>query len=109
MLLGGFKVKVKKLVRDKIPTIMRLAGLSPEVAIVSSEDRLFWLLKKIQEEISELTETPNVEECADVYEVLIAIAVELGHSKKAVLDTARMKKEEKGGFEEGVILSIPSK
>ena len=97
---------MQKLVRDRIPEFMELAGVSPEFSILPPADRLRWLLLKLSEESAELTATPNLDECADVYEVVMAIAAELGHSSDDVALAALNKRRERGGFARGIVISI---
>jgi len=97
---------MQKLVRDKIPEIMVASGISPVVTILQPDERLRWLLLKLSEETAELTCNPNLEECADVYEVLISIAAELGHTVNDVASAAQNKNDARGGFASGIILTI---
>ncbi|OGS78585.1 MAG: hypothetical protein A2Z94_06380 [Gallionellales bacterium GWA2_55_18] len=97
---------MEKLVRDKIPEIMAKGGLMPVTRILASQDRLQWLISKLGEETLELTATPNLEECADVFEVVLAIALELGYSSDELEVAALKKKVAKGGFAQGVVIRI---
>lgn len=97
---------MEKLVRDLIPDLMSKAGIVPTVRVLDSSQRLEWLMKKLEEEAAELTQTPNAEECADVIEVLASIAQELGYSLEQILSLAATKKAEKGGFSAGLVLTI---
>lgn len=97
---------MEKLVRDKIPEIMAKDGLMPVTRILASQDRLQWLISKLEEETLELTATPNLEECADVFEVVLAIALELGYSSDELEVAALKKKVEKGGFAQGVVIRV---
>ena len=64
----------KKLVRDKIPEIIMLnEGRSCKTRILNDEEYLLELNKKIQEELKEYLESGEVEELADLEEVLRAI------------------------------------
>lgn len=98
---------MQKLVRDRIPEIMAHAGTSPDITVLEASERLHWLSLKLTEEVAELTIAPNLEECADVYEVLVTLAAELGHSYEDLVEAAKDKRSEKGGFSKGFILSIP--
>lgn len=93
-----------KLVRDRIPEIMRSAGLTPHTRIVPQEDRLLWLLAKLREEAAEVTADPCLEECADVLEVVLAIANELGFTEAQLREEAIRKAEERGRFNSGLLL-----
>lgn len=62
-----------KLVRDKIPEIMIENGAKPVIRILSSDEYLEELNKKLKEEMNEYLESGSVEELADLQEVLLAI------------------------------------
>lgn len=62
-----------KLVRDNIPGIMIKNGAEPVTRILSDEEYLVELDRKLQEEVQEYLKDGNVEELADIEEVLRAI------------------------------------
>ena len=62
-----------KLVRDNIPEIMVNNGSNPVTRVLSDDDYLAELNKKILEEVNEYLQDQNVEELADIEEVLRAI------------------------------------
>lgn len=93
-----------KLVRDRIPEIMRAAGLAPRARLAPPEERLTWLLAKLREEAAEVIETPCIEECADVLEVVLAIATELGYTEAQLRQVAAEKAEQRGKFVSGILL-----
>lgn len=95
---------VSKLVRDRIPEIMQKAGLSVKTRTLPAEERLHWLLLKLEEEAAELVRDPSIEECADVFEVIKAIAFQLGFSEKDLLIAAEEKVKARGAFDLGIIL-----
>ena len=96
----------QKLVRDRIPEIMKEAGITPITELLNPQERLSWLLLKLQEETAELHAKPSIEECADVWEVLKAICFELGCSEGHLFDTAIDKVRRNGAFSSGVLLNI---
>lgn len=100
---------MQKLVRDRIPELMSRTGIIPAVRVLAAHERLNWLLAKLNEETAELTKTPNLEECADVLEVVTAIAAELGYSFDALAHAASDKRTEKGGFAKGLVISTNCK
>ena len=93
-----------KLVRDRIPEIIKNSGNHCEVEIVSDEVALEYLYKKLNEEVSELLEDKNLEEIADVVEVLFAIGKKYGYSEKDILNKRSEKRKKSGGFEDNIIL-----
>lgn len=97
---------MQKLVRDRIPELMAQTGLTPCVRVLDPDERLGWLLTKLDEEAAELKCTPNLEECADVFEVVVSIAGQLGYTVEQLFEVANAKREERGGFDGGLILSV---
>ena len=67
----------EKLVRDKIPEIIRSNGEEPEIRILLDEEYKQELEKKLLEEYHEVldaTGTNRIEELADMLEVMISLA-----------------------------------
>lgn len=93
-----------KLVRDRIPEIIESSGNKCEIEVVSDEVAIEYLYKKLNEEVSELLEDKNLDEIADVMEVLFAIGSKYGYSEEDVLGRRNEKKCAKGGFEDNLIL-----
>lgn len=93
-----------KLVRDKIPEIIKKAGKTPEYEILSQAEYIEMLEKKLDEETAEYHASKNVEELADILEVLFAIGKTKGVSPEQ-LDNIRVEKAEKRGkFDERFFL-----
>ena len=98
-------VKVfNKLVRDKIPEIIKADGKTCEVEIASKEEMTKLLEDKLKEEVKEYLEDKNLEELADIMEVLFGLAYNLGYSEEDLLNKRNEKLEDRGGFKEGVVL-----
>ena len=93
-----------KLVRDKIPAIIETAGKTPLTERIPPEDMQSALDRKLQEEVNEYLESHSVEEMADVLEVIHGIAFHTGIDWNQVEAERLRKKEERGGFEEGIRL-----
>lgn len=100
--------KYDKLVRDKIPEIIRADGKECEIRIVEGKEKIQLLEKKLNEEVNEFFEDNNLEELADVMEVLFGLAKELGYSESDLMKKREEKKEERGGFEDGIKLETLS-
>jgi predicted house-cleaning noncanonical NTP pyrophosphatase (MazG superfamily) len=62
-----------KLIRDKVPQIIKEQGSTPIVETLNSKEYLKALNKKLQEELNEYYEDNSVEELADIVEVIHAI------------------------------------
>ncbi|MBO4807546.1 MAG: nucleoside triphosphate pyrophosphohydrolase [Lachnospiraceae bacterium] len=97
-------ITYNKLVRDKIPEIIEQDGKTCTVEILNDEDYLKMLDAKLDEELAEYHKDQNIEELADLLEVLYAVAKARGYTLEE-LEEARVKKSEKrGGFEEKLFL-----
>lgn len=91
-----------KLVRDRIPEIIKKAGKKPIVEILSKEDYLVELDKKLNEEVAEYQEDKSIEEMADVLEVLFLICEARGYSVEELVRVRDSKREERGGFRDRI-------
>lgn len=93
-----------KLVRDKIPDIIKNTGKIHHCHILSDEEYLSELDRKLNEECAEYQADKSLEELADMLEVMYAIAEARGYSV-AELERVRAEKAEKrGGFKEKIYL-----
>ena len=93
-----------KLVRDKISEIIKADGRECDIEIASKEQKYKLLEDKLQEGVNEFLEDKNLEELADVMEVLFGLAEALGYSEEQLLKVRDKKREERGGFKEGIVL-----
>ena len=93
-----------KLVRDRIPEIIKNAGKKPITEILSQEEYLKELDKKLNEEVAEYQADKSIEEMADVLEVLFAICEARGHSLEELLQVREDKREKRGGFKNKIYL-----
>lgn len=93
-----------KLVRDKIPEIIRSGGELPNVRILDQEEYLACLEMKLDEEVSEFHRDKNAEELADILEVVYALAEGIGCPKEALHAAYDQKHAERGGFAERIFL-----
>ena len=91
-----------KLVRDKVPEIIKNDGRTPIIEILSNEDYLIELDKKLNEEVAEYHADKSIEEMADVLEVLFTICEARGHSVEELLQLKAMKSEKRGGFKDRI-------
>jgi predicted house-cleaning noncanonical NTP pyrophosphatase (MazG superfamily) len=97
-----------KLVRDRIPDIIRGDGGTPNVRYVVGAELRDALFTKLAEETAELRDAPDelrpIEELADVLECVRGLASHMGVAMERVEKVAAVKREERGGFDEGVWL-----
>jgi predicted house-cleaning noncanonical NTP pyrophosphatase (MazG superfamily) len=98
---------VGKLVRDRIPEIIRAGGGDPVVTVLGDADYREALLEKLFEESAELREASAdgvAEEIADVLEVLRAVAHVHGYEWWDIEKIAEAKRAERGAFLEQLYL-----
>lgn len=94
-----------KIVRDRIPEIIEAQGKKCRVSVVSGEELVLGLEAKLLEEIEEFTSGGrSLEELADVLEVVDGLAQHLRSSFEEVLELKQRKREERGGFSQGLLL-----
>ncbi len=96
-----------KLVRDKIPEIIKNNNEKPVVRTLNDEDFKSELEKKLLEKYSELLESTGqsrIEELADMLEIIKALAKLEKKSLDDIIDIANRKKEKKGAFEYKIFL-----
>tara|TARA_R110002124_G_scaffold66277_1_gene180704 strand:- start:551 stop:862 length:312 start_codon:yes stop_codon:yes gene_type:complete len=91
-----------KLVRDRIPEIIKEKGKSCKFRIADTQEYRQKLMEKLQEETSEFIETPCVEELADIQEVIDALLVE--YKWTGLKATTQFKKITRGSFRDKIIL-----
>jgi len=85
-----------KLVRDNIEEIMISKGAKPVTRILSNEEYLTELNKKLLEEVNEYLESEDIEELADIKEVFLAI-LEAKQISNDTLEEIRLNKVKKRG------------
>lgn len=93
-----------KLVRDKIPEIIEEAGKKAASHVLSKEDYIDALETKLNEEVAEYQVDKNLEEMADVLEVLRAICVARGYTLDQLEEKRKEKVEKRGGFKDMIFL-----
>lgn len=97
-------MEFNKLVRDRIPAIIEAGGERPVTRILNDEEYLRCLEQKLDEETAEYHEGKNLEELADILEVVYALAEAGGHSREELLSVYEKKHEARGGFADRVFL-----
>lgn len=93
-----------KLVRDKIPEIIKQSGKQCVCSTLSENDYLLLLDQKLNEELQEYQESKSMEELADLLEVIHAVALARGSSIEEVEQIRIQKAEKRGGFEKRILL-----
>ncbi len=87
-----------KLVRDKIPEIIRETGKSCTTRILTEDEYLRMLDAKFDEELAEYRKDRNIEELVDLMEVIRAAAVAMGHTYDELEKAREEKARKRGGF-----------
>ncbi len=93
-----------KLVRDNIEEIMISKGAKPVTRILSDEEYLTELNKKLLEEVNEYLESEEVEEIADIEEVILAILKVKKITKDDIEEIRKEKSDRRGSFERKLFL-----
>ena len=93
-----------KLIRDRIPRIIKDAGEKPVVKTLDAPAYREALYQKLQEETDEYLRSGEQEELADILEVVYALAA-LDGATPEELEIARLRKRERnGGFSQRLYL-----
>lgn len=93
-----------KLVRDRIPEIIENTGKKCKTEILSDEDYLKMIDVKLDEELAEYHKDQNIEELADLLEVIYAATIARGHSLEELEQIRINKSQKRGGFEKKILL-----
>ncbi|TFH10539.1 MAG: hypothetical protein E4H14_02380 [Candidatus Thorarchaeota archaeon] len=97
---------VEKLVRDKIPDIIREAGKSPKIRIAEPDELDILLREKIVEEAKEFLVSGDTEELVDIQEAIDAL-LKLRKADSAMIELQRHSKiMVRGGFTKGYVLTM---
>ncbi|MHA1906447.1 MAG: nucleoside triphosphate pyrophosphohydrolase [Candidatus Thorarchaeota archaeon] len=94
----------EKLVRDRIPELIRNSGEEPVVRKANQQELEKFLLAKIVEEAQEFLETGDVDELVDILEVLEAFMEYRKIDSGLIEIQQHAKRLARGGFTEGLIL-----
>jgi predicted house-cleaning noncanonical NTP pyrophosphatase (MazG superfamily) len=94
-----------KLVRDKIPEIIIQNGQQPNIRILNDEEYKIELAKKLIEEANEFQSDLNIDELADVLEVIDAIIIAYGFDKDTLEKVKQKKNQERGKFDKKIFLN----
>ena len=99
------KKHYNKLVRDKIPEIIKEAGKSCICHQVTGDSLITYAHKKLREEIDEFLDDPCAEEAADIMEIFHFICDLHDIRDSQIMATGTAKRVTKGGFNDGTVLS----
>lgn len=101
---NDMQITHNKLVRDNIPEIIHQSGKLPVYHQLDDTSFLKALDQKITEEVQEYLIDKNLEEMADILEVLFSICKARGYTTEELLAKREQKAQERGGFDERIFL-----
>ncbi|WP_114556436.1 nucleoside triphosphate pyrophosphohydrolase [Bacillus sp. PF5] len=97
-----------KLIRNKIPQIIKSNGKTPTIRILPEDEYIKEICKKTQEELAEYLEADTkehkLEELSDLLELINALAEYEGTTLKEINNIRTKKAEERGNFSDRVFL-----
>ena len=93
-----------KLVRDRIPEIIKSDGKTCTIEILPNNRYLQMLDAKLDEELAEYQESKSLDELADLLEVIRAVVKVRGWSWEQLEQARREKAANRGGFEKKILL-----
>ncbi len=96
----------EKLVRDRIPEIIRASGREVDVRVAGDDEIDMLLRTKIVEEAGELLSSGDVEEIADLLEAIMSLLKYRGIDPSEVENLRTQKRQERGGFEERFVIRL---
>ena len=96
-------IRYDKLVRDRIPKIIRASGKTCTTEVLSDEAYLRMIDAKLDEELAEYHQEQNLEELADLLEVLRAV-IARGFTLDELESVRAQKAAKRGGFAQKILL-----
>ena len=93
-----------KLVRDKIPEMIVNENRHPVTRVLDNDEYRVELNKKLQEEVKEYIEDNNVEELADIVEVVYGILDSMDISIEEFESVRKAKVDKRGAFKNKIYL-----
>ena len=97
-------MKYNKLVRDRIPEIIEASGKSCVTEILSDKAYLRLVDAKLDEELAEYHSDQNIEELADLLEVIYAAAMARGYTLEQLEVVRAEKAAKRGSFAKKILL-----
>ncbi len=98
------KITYNKLVRDRIPEIIEASGNCCKIQVLEDEAYLRMIDAKLDEELAEYHKDQNLEELADLLEVIYAAAEARGYSVDQLEKARAEKAEKRGRFQKKLLL-----
>lgn len=98
------KIIYHKLVRDRIPEIIEASGNTCVTEILSDEEYLRMVDAKLDEELAEYHKDQNLEELADLLEVIHAATLARGYTLEQLEQKQAEKAARRGSFAKKILL-----
>ena len=98
------KIEYHKLVRDRIPEIIESSGKTCVTEILPDDEYLRMIDTKLDEELAEYHKDQNIEELADLMEVIYAAAIARGYTIEQLEKVRAEKVEKRGAFQKKILL-----
>ena len=98
------RVTYNKLVRDRIPDIIATDGRRAKTRVLADYEYASELKRKLAEEVEEFLTSENVEELADIMEVVYALASHIGVDWTRLEEMRQAKRDKRGGFDKRIFL-----
>lgn len=100
---------MSKLVRDLIPEVIPEDKMELyRFSTLNEEEYRKRLNEKLLEEVHEYLEDENMEELADIFEVIDAIITLKKFDRKELLTVQENKREKRGGFKKRIFMEVIS-
>lgn len=97
-------IKYDKLIRDKIPEIIKESGKKCTVEIMDNDTYIKYLDAKLNEELAEYQVDKSLEELADLLEVMYSVVIARGYSVEKLEKVRKEKADKRGGFKKRLLL-----
>ena len=97
-------ITYNKLVRDRIPEIIKAGGNECVTEVLTDEAYLSMLDKKLSEELAEYHADGNPEELTDLLEVIYAVARARGIAAEELDKIRAEKAQNRGSFDQKILL-----
>ena len=103
------KVNYGKLVRDRIPEIIRADHLTPTTRVLDDREYVVELCRKLIEEAKEVEGAQGdakelVKEIGDVYEVIDALITQYRLDREEITKLQAERRAKRGGFSQKIFL-----
>jgi predicted house-cleaning noncanonical NTP pyrophosphatase (MazG superfamily) len=99
-----------KLVRDKIPQIIKKRGGTVVARTLNEDDYIYYLKLKLKEEVDELIKSEDKQntlyEIVDILELMDYIVKSEKVTEKAIKSIKAKKRKERGGFDKKIFMVL---